>query len=797
MSYCLNPNCSNPADPINSQGIICRNCGSKLLLQDRYRIIKNLGKGGFCQTFEIDDQGTLKALKVLNSARFSDPKSKQKVVSLFQQEADVLSQLHHSGIPQVESDAYLVFWPQNSQEPLHCIVMEKIEGENLQEWLENRGNQSITLPQAIAWLKQLAEILNQLHQKNYLHRDIKPANIMLRPNGQLVLIDFGAVKEFTQTYLQQQNVTGTVIGTPGYSPPEQVQGRALPQSDFFALGRVFAHLLTGKHPLDLSENPKTGKLIWRNSMPNRSNSWVDFLYKLLGRSLADFIDELMDPSWQKRPKNTRVILKRLKKILRAPIIELASVFAILLVLLTSFIYWYLTGVNGCSKIWLRSFTTGDNLSCGEEVIIPYSLLPETKKGVDSFKADNYQDSVSWLEKAWQKQRNPETLIYLNNARLAAEKAKAYTIAVVAPLNDNSLDTGQEILRGVAQAQDEFNKGRKPGQIGLKVLIANDENKPVKVHNLAESLASKNDVLAVVGHYTSEVTLAALPIYEKHDLVVVSGTSTSKDLSNKSPFFFRITPSDRDAAQHLAFYLTSKLKQQKAAVFYNPNSNYSNSMQAEFRKSFSTSQVKVVKDFDLSQPFFIAREAIDQAQTEGATVLVLIPDGQTNAFAFNNTLKVINASNSSFFMVGASALYSPEVLQTLRPELVSRFTQQVAWHNLSSPNSMFPPAANKLWGGDVSWRTALVYDAAITLITALQSLPQANRIDVKNALADPKFQAFGATGVISFGTDRDRKEAVVELVKVVPSKCSPYGARFVPLNYPKDKLESLERCQEKK
>lgn len=162
------------------------------------------------------------------------------------------------------------------------------------------------------------------------------------------------------------------------------------------------------------------------------------------------------------------------------------------------------------------------------------------------------------------------------------------------------------------------------------------------------------------------------------------------------------------------------------------------MQDEFRKSFSTSQVKVVKNFDLSLPSFIAREAIDQAQKEGATVLVLIPDGQTNAFAFNNSLKVINASNGSFLMVGASALYSPEVLQLLKPELASRFTQQVAWHNLSSPNSMFSLAANQLWGGEVSWRTALVYDATSTLITALRKLPQANRIDVKNALADPKF-----------------------------------------------------------
>ena len=794
MSYCLNPKCPNPPDPMNAQGIICQNCESKLLLNDRYRVVQPLSMGGFGQTFEVDDQGILKVLKVLNPARFSDPRSKQKVISLFQREAEVLSELHHSGIPKVEPDGYFPFWPKDSQEPLLCLVMEKIDGSTLQQWQENRGNQPITLVQALSWLKQLADILEQVHQKQYFHRDIKPSNIMLRPNGQLALIDFGAVRELTQTYLHQQHVTGTVIGTPGYTPPEQMQGRAVPQSDFFALGRTFVQLLTGRHPLDLHEDPKTGKLIWRNSVPHISKSWSDFIDKLLGRSLFDFIDELMEPSWKKRPKNTRVILKRLKKILRTPLVELAAGAAVLLVLGVAGIYWYVTGVNGCSKVWLRSFPTGDNLSCGEEILVQESTVAEKQQGVNSFTTDKYQQAVSWLEKAWQKQHDPETLIYLNNARLAAQKAKAHTIAVAAPINDKSLDTAQEILRGVAQAQDEFNRNRKPGQLGLKVLIANDNNDPEQGRAIAKTLVSKGDVLGVIGHYASEVTLASVPVYEQHQLVSISPGSTSEDLSNKSPFFFRTASSDRNTAQALANYLINQAQQRRVAVFYNPQSNYSKSIHDEFHRSFTLSGGQVVKDFDLSVSSFRADVAIDQAQKQGATALVLLPDGQTSRNAFRNALQVIAANQSRHWMVGGDTLYSPEILQMVTPDALSRLVLAAHWHRLSSPNPKFPPAAKELWIGDVSWRTALAYDATGALITALEQLPQPNRTRVQKALATPTFQSVGATGTISFRSSGDRNEFVKELVKVVPSKCSPYGFSFIPVNYTAAQLESLERCK---
>lgn len=252
-----------------------------LVLRDRYRVVKQLGEGGFGKTFEVEDGGTLRVLKVLNPERFPTSDIKHKAIVLFQQEATVLSRLNHPGIPKVEPDGYFS-WSTGMQESLPCLVMEKIEGQNLKEWRSHQGQQSMPQDQVIAWLKQLLEILAQLHQQKLIHRDIKPENIMLQPNGQLVLIDFGAVREVTDTYLQKQrkDETGTLIGTTGYTPPEQYEGRAVPESDIFALGRTFVYLLTGKSPTDLY-CPRTGKLTWRTNAPQISDS------------LADLIDELM------------------------------------------------------------------------------------------------------------------------------------------------------------------------------------------------------------------------------------------------------------------------------------------------------------------------------------------------------------------------------------------------------------------------------------------------------------------------------------------------------------------------
>ena len=298
MSYCINPNCRHPEN-LNNTINFCQSCGSKLLIDERYRVLSVLGQGGFGKTFEVRDRdGTRKVLKVLT---YIEPLG----VELFQREANVLQRLKHPGLPKVEPDGYFTFKPNDTTNSLHCLVMEKIEGQDLLKWLEMQNYQPITSEQAIDWLTQLTEILNLVHNQNYFHRDIKPQNIMCRSNGKLVLIDFGAVREFTET-VQRTSGEVTRISSAGYTPAEQKNGKAEPRSDFFALGRTFVYLLTAQQPINLQEDPRSGKLIWRTFATGAS------------KPLADLVDDLMAHFPNGRPKDTQVLLQRLAKMVDRP-----------------------------------------------------------------------------------------------------------------------------------------------------------------------------------------------------------------------------------------------------------------------------------------------------------------------------------------------------------------------------------------------------------------------------------------------------------------------------------------------
>ena len=298
VSYCINPKCPHPDEiPDNTHDLICPHCGSKLTLHNRYCVERLLGSGGFGKTFEAKDAENGEVRVVVKVLYRNHPKA----VELFKQEAKVLCRLNHPGIPRVEEDGYFVYWAHGSKTPLHCLVMEKIEGLNLVEWLDERNQQPIDADLARNWLEQLVDILDRVHQLHYFHRDIKPHNIMRRPDGQLALIDFGTAREITGTYINKvgggQNVTEIISA--GYTPPEQINGKAVPQSDFYALGRTFVFLMTGKKPTAFPENPRNGKLLWHEEAPQ------------IPEHFANVIDYMMAPFPGNRPQHGRVIFQAL------------------------------------------------------------------------------------------------------------------------------------------------------------------------------------------------------------------------------------------------------------------------------------------------------------------------------------------------------------------------------------------------------------------------------------------------------------------------------------------------------
>ncbi|WP_121969205.1 serine/threonine-protein kinase [Leptolyngbya sp. BC1307] len=302
MTLCINPRCDQPNNPDNAQ--FCQNCQSSLLLRQRYRATKVLGDGGFGKTYEAADLGVRnKVIKVLID-------NSPKAVELFQREAEVLSQLNHPGIPKVEPNSYTVFHPADGQAPIHCLVMEKMEGMNLRDYLKQLRH-PIDSETAERWLKELVLILQAVHEQGLLHRDIKPQNIGFKPDGRLALIDFGAVREGTGAQVATAAVSGgtevashmaaggTTVNSVGYTAPEQMNGQVLKQSDFYSLGKTFIFLLTGKEPSEIPYDAYNDSLKWREYVPN------------VNQKLADLLDKMTASLVRQRPVDSQELLQAL------------------------------------------------------------------------------------------------------------------------------------------------------------------------------------------------------------------------------------------------------------------------------------------------------------------------------------------------------------------------------------------------------------------------------------------------------------------------------------------------------
>ncbi|MEG3971434.1 serine/threonine-protein kinase [Microcoleus sp. B13-B4] len=264
------------------------------------KLIRDFCDPGYSSIYLVDDNGTPKILKVLQQ-RYNN---KPRIIQLFRQEVEVLKNLEHPAIP--KADCYFQH-PVSNGKSLHCVVMEKIEGCTLKEWLQQ--HQPIDQKQAIEWLEQIVNILNFVHQRKYLHRDVRANNIMIEKSGKLVLIDFaGAIKRdlIYKTYAYIRKVISAFIftktETDGYTPPEQNRNYCLPQSDFFSLGRTFVYLLTGKEPKDESMYDGKYKVL----------TWRKYAINGVSERSGNLIDKLMTPNVSDRYKNAGEILEEIR-----------------------------------------------------------------------------------------------------------------------------------------------------------------------------------------------------------------------------------------------------------------------------------------------------------------------------------------------------------------------------------------------------------------------------------------------------------------------------------------------------
>ena len=248
------------------------------ILRNHYKIIKSLGSGGFGDTYlaqDLDLPGNPKCVVKHLKPKTLDPIVLNTARKLFEREADTLYKLGN------DSEQIPKLFAHFREEREFFLVQEYIEGQDISH--ELTPGKKLSESETIALVKGILEALTVAHQNNVIHRDIKPQNLMRRSSdNKIVLIDFGAVKEIDVLTTNQQGATTltVAVGTPGYMPSEQSNGKPKLSSDIYAVGMVGIRALTGKDPHNLLTDSKTGNVIWRNEA-QVSNYLADILDKMV------------------------------------------------------------------------------------------------------------------------------------------------------------------------------------------------------------------------------------------------------------------------------------------------------------------------------------------------------------------------------------------------------------------------------------------------------------------------------------------------------------------------------------
>jgi branched-chain amino acid transport system substrate-binding protein len=463
------------------------------------------------------------------------------------------------------------------------------------------------------------------------------------------------------------------------------------------------------------------------------------------------------------------------------------------------------------------------------------LYPHDRKiGTTQISAARYYQRGQWYQaqtnffRAWTQGRekfrggSPEILIYINNCairrnqeRLSQEQIPVRTIAVVVPIHHDRSQIATETLQGIAQIQlqvnaqipelglAEFFPDIPPlfgtllhRKIAIRILVVNDINNLYDgddrtAENLTR-LASELNLIAIIGHYSSEATKRALPVYDEAAIVLVNSSSTSTQLSSlgidEQLGFFRIPPIDTINAAKLVEFLADPgvfshlptLK--KTAIIYAENSIYSNS----YRQAIENELSNRPSDFQILEPFgylleedIRAHNYLEQINSQEVDIVIIIIDARIdpNFLATTGLLSRLNLARC--VLAGSATLYKQNFGRSIddyQPQIVSC----LPWHWDSRingcnsdrlPSQEFCTLASHLWNADkVTWRSATAFDSVLLIYQMLQQFPH---IDDSQSLLEQMHRHFkldrhqfsGITGQIAFQANGDRLDPTAEIVKL--------------------------------
>ena len=415
------------------------------------------------------------------------------------------------------------------------------------------------------------------------------------------------------------------------------------------------------------------------------------------------------------------------------------------------------------NISLVSSTTkslSNRFSLGEKLLIAANVTREKKQGITAYKNQNYDQAINYFEQSLAKYPNdPETRIYLNNAQVA--KQKPLKIAAIVPIGSN-LDVAQEMLRGIAQAQTEFNQ--QGGS--LQVQIINDENNSDIAEQVAKTLVKDNSILAVIGSNASNASLAGAKIYQQHGLVMITPTSTSGKLSNFGDYIFRAAPTNNDMANTLAEYVVKIAKRKNVAICFDSQAPDNVTFKDAFIPALLAKGGNYINtQCDLAAPDFNAENSVNNLISSGAEAVLLAP----HIDKLGRAIDVARANNWKMALLGTFSLNTSKITQSGQGDL-NGVVLPVPFHEQQDSAQNFTQEAYKIWDVDtmLTWRTATSYDATKAIALGLQA--NSTRDGLQDTLRQGQLTISGANGQVQFLPSGDRliKTALVK-VKAQPKR----------------------------
>ncbi|MBH8565065.1 AAA-like domain-containing protein [Nostoc sp. CENA67] len=450
----------------------------------------------------------------------------------------------------------------------------------------------------------------------------------------------------------------------------------------------------------------------------------------------------------------------------------AAAVAVVAVVTATVAWWNQSKSCPIGQAWLNG-TCSPIVSSGESNLFRsgnYYLI----NGVEAFNKGEYSQAIKLFEKAVKSAPNdPEPLIYLNNAK--ARQRKHFTLAVVAPV-DNSPNDAKEVLRGVADAQTQFNNQGDLNNQLLEIVIANDGNdRKVAREKAARLVADNQAILGVIGHNSSEASSDVLPIYEKAGLAMISPTSTSTEL--KSPVFFRTVPSTKLVAKKLAEYTKNTLGLDKVVVLFEDSekSVYSRIAKKQFQEEFNKRGGNIVRTVNIKDPNLNAEAEIKRiVNQDKVRAVILLPGVPTNSVAIS--IARANAElpkEQRLQLLGGGALYSVNTLIQGGSD-IEGLILAIPWFD--DGTSLYAKEAAQRWKGKINWRTANAYDAAQALIKVLSK--NATRETVLRNLKQVNLAPNETSGGgLHFSTTGEPVNREYRLVRVGRNRPYPPGSEY--------------------